>query len=36
MYTRNTPAGDVKQFIDWVLSDEGQAIVSLVGYFPVK
>jgi len=36
MYTRNKPAGDVKQFIDWVLSDEGQAIVSLVGYFPVK
>lgn len=36
MYTRSKPAGDMKKFIDWVLSDEGQAIVSLVGYFPVK
>ena len=36
MYTRNKPAGDMKKFIDWVLSDEGQSIVSQVGYFPVK
>lgn len=36
MYTRSKPAGDMKKFIDWVLSDEGQSIVSLVGYFPVK
>jgi phosphate transport system substrate-binding protein len=36
MYTRSKPAGATKQFIDWVLSDEGQSIVSLVGYFPVK
>jgi phosphate transport system substrate-binding protein len=36
MYTRNKPSGDMKKFIDWVLSDEGQSIVSLVGYFPVK
>jgi phosphate transport system substrate-binding protein len=36
MYTRNNPAGDIKKFIDWVLSDQGQSIVSLVGYFPVK
>jgi phosphate transport system substrate-binding protein len=35
-YTRKSPAGDAKKFIDWVLSDEGQAIVTQVGYFPVK
>jgi phosphate transport system substrate-binding protein len=36
MYTRNRPTGEMKQFIDWVLTDEGQAIVAKVGYFPVK
>jgi phosphate transport system substrate-binding protein len=36
MYTRTKPAGDMKKFIDWALSEEGQAIVSQVGYFPVK
>jgi phosphate transport system substrate-binding protein len=36
MYTRNRPTGTMKQFIDWVLTDEGQAIVTNVGYFPVK
>jgi len=35
-YLRNKPAGDIKRFVDWVLSKEGQAIVSKVGYFPVK
>jgi len=36
MYTRATPAGEAKQFIDWCLSPEGQAIVTQVGYFPIK
>jgi phosphate transport system substrate-binding protein len=36
MYTRATPAGEVKQFIDFCLSPEGQAIVTQVGYFPIK
>jgi phosphate transport system substrate-binding protein len=36
MYARAKPAGAMKEFIDWVLSDEGQSIVSQVGYFPVK
>jgi len=36
MYTRNRPSGDVKQFIDFCLSDAGQQIVKKVGYFPVK
>lgn len=35
-YTRTKPAGETKSFIDWVLSDAGQKIVSEVGYFPVK
>jgi len=35
-YTRNNPAGDIKSFIDWVLSKDGQDIVTKVGYFPVK
>ena len=34
-YVRTRPAGDVKQFVDWVLSDAGQGIVTQVGYYPV-
>lgn len=36
MYTRNKPTGALKEYIDWVLSDEGQSIVSEVGYFPIR
>jgi phosphate transport system substrate-binding protein len=36
MYTRAKPSGDVKAFIDYCLSPEGQAVVTKVGYFPVK
>ncbi len=35
-YTRTKPSGKVKLFVDWVLSDEGQSIISEVGYFPVR
>ena len=35
-YTRTKPSGDVKKFVDWVLSKEGQELVTKVGYFPVK
>ncbi|MCI0330956.1 MAG: phosphate ABC transporter substrate-binding protein [candidate division Zixibacteria bacterium] len=35
-YFRTKPAGDIKKLVDWVLSPEGQAVVSEVGYFPVK
>jgi phosphate transport system substrate-binding protein len=35
-YLRAKQAGDIKAFIDWVLSPEGQAIVEKVGYYPVK
>jgi phosphate transport system substrate-binding protein len=36
MYLRNRPAGDLKKYIDWILSAEGQKVVVGVGYFPVK
>ena len=36
MYMRNRPTGDLKKFVDWILSPEGQKIVTEVGYFPVK
>ncbi|MFY2557245.1 phosphate ABC transporter substrate-binding protein [Corallococcus terminator] len=35
-YLRNKPSGDTKTFIDFALSPEGQAVVTKVGYFPVK
>ncbi len=35
-YLRAKPAGDMKGFIDWVLSPEGQGIVEKVGYYPIK
>ncbi len=36
MYLKSRPTGAIKQFIDWVLGSEGQAIVKKVGYFPVN
>jgi phosphate transport system substrate-binding protein len=36
MYTRSKPIGAMKDYIDWILSKEGQEIVTKVGYFPVK
>jgi len=36
LYTRNRPTGALKAYIDWILSSEGQQIVTKVGYFPVK
>jgi phosphate transport system substrate-binding protein len=36
MYTCEYDDPEVKSFIDWVLSEEGQKIVLQVGYFPVK
>lgn len=34
-YLRNRPSGELKAFVDWTSSAEGQAIVSKVGYFPI-
>jgi len=36
MYLRNRPTGDLKKYIDWILSADGQKVVTEVGYFPVK
>jgi len=36
MYLRSRPTGALKSYIDWILSPEGQEIVTKVGYFPVK
>jgi phosphate transport system substrate-binding protein len=36
MYMRNKPTGETKKFIDWILSNEGQMVVTEVGYFPYK
>lgn len=36
LYLRNKPTGEIKTYIDWILSPEGQKIVTEVGYFPVK
>jgi phosphate transport system substrate-binding protein len=36
MYTRGSPQGEAKEFIDFCLSPAGQGIVNQVGYYPVK
>ncbi len=36
MYTKNRPTGELKNYIDWILSAEGQSVITQVGYFPVK
>jgi phosphate transport system substrate-binding protein len=36
MYLRNRPTGETKKYIDWILSTEGQSVVTEVGYFPIK
>lgn len=36
MYTRSKPSGAIKEYIDWILSPEGQEVVTRVGYFPVR
>lgn len=35
-YLRDKPVGESRAFVDWVLSKDGQDIVTKVGYFPVK
>lgn len=36
MYTNGEPAGNVKDFIDFAMNEEGQKIVAEAGYVPVK
>jgi phosphate transport system substrate-binding protein len=35
-YLKERPVGAMKKFIDWVISKNGQAVVSEVGYLPTK
>ena len=36
MYTNGEPAGDIKEYLDWVMSDTGQCIIVNKGYAPAK
>jgi phosphate transport system substrate-binding protein len=36
MYTNGEPAGAVKEYLDWILSEEAQQIVADLGFVPVK
>lgn len=36
MYTSNAPEGKVKEYLDWIRSDEGQLIVSQLGFVPIR
>jgi phosphate transport system substrate-binding protein len=36
MYTNGEPQGEVKTYLDWILSDEGQCIILEKGYAPMR
>lgn len=36
MYTNGQPTGEIKHYMDWILSDEGQCILSHKGYAPIR
>jgi phosphate transport system substrate-binding protein len=36
MYSKSKPTGAMKEYVEWILSSEGQDLVSKVGYFPVN
>ena len=36
MYTAGHPRGPVKQYVEWILSDDGQCVISDRGYAPVR
>ena len=36
MYTNGQPAGKVKEYLDWILSRNGQCIIQQKGYAPVS
>lgn len=36
MYTNGEPKGDIKAYMDWVLSEEGQCIILKKGYAPMR
>ena len=36
MYTNGEPTGEIKKYLDFILSDEGQCIIQKKGYAPVR
>ncbi len=36
MYTAGQPDGEVKEYLDWILSDAGQCIIQEKGYASVR
>lgn len=36
MYTNGEPAGEIKKYLDWVLSDAGQCLILEKGYAPAR
>lgn len=36
MYTNGAPSGMIKDYIDWIVGPEGQAIVAELGFVPLK
>lgn len=36
MYTRGEPEGEIKNYLDWILSAEAQEIVSELGFVPIS
>ena len=36
MYTLGEPSGNTKEYLDWILSEEGQCIIQNRGYAPVR
>jgi phosphate transport system substrate-binding protein len=36
MYTNGQPQGEIKTYMDWIMSDEGQCIILEKGYAPVR
>lgn len=36
MYTNGQPSGEIKEYLDWIISPAAQAIVTKLGFVPVK
>jgi phosphate transport system substrate-binding protein len=36
LYTLGQPIGHIREYLDWILAEEGQKIVALTGYVPLK
>jgi phosphate transport system substrate-binding protein len=36
MYTAGEPAGAIREYLDWILDPEGQALVKELGFVPLS